>query len=192
MKIRKIAVAAVAPAAVAGVTLSSWAAVQATTSHPASAARVHHAPRTHHAAAAPTARAAAAPTARAAASSPAPLQAGMSAFERCVAWRESGDNPTASSSGLFGILPATWASLGYTGTGRPGLSHPAKGRVQPVVRPGRHAAVGALRRLLTGPLDQTSGQQRLRRAAMSHSAAGVISGCAGQPLIVARSCQYRS
>lgn len=40
----------------------------------------------------------------------------MSAFERCVAWRESGDNPTASSAGLFGILPATWASLGYQGT----------------------------------------------------------------------------
>jgi hypothetical protein len=42
--------------------------------------------------------------------------AGMSAFERCVAWRESGDNPSASSAGLFGILPATWASLGYPGT----------------------------------------------------------------------------
>ncbi len=40
----------------------------------------------------------------------------MSAFERCVAWRESGDNPTASSAGLFGILPATWESLGYPGT----------------------------------------------------------------------------
>ncbi len=45
-----------------------------------------------------------------------PLTAGMSAFEQCVAWRESGDNPTASSAGLFGILPATWASLGYPGT----------------------------------------------------------------------------
>jgi hypothetical protein len=42
--------------------------------------------------------------------------AGMSAFERCVAWRESSDNPTASSAGLFGILPSTWASLGYQGT----------------------------------------------------------------------------
>jgi hypothetical protein len=40
----------------------------------------------------------------------------MTAFEQCVAWRESGDNPTASSSGLFGILPATWASLGLPGT----------------------------------------------------------------------------
>jgi hypothetical protein len=47
---------------------------------------------------------------------PQPITAGMSAFEQCVAWRESGDNPTASSAGLFGILPATWASLGYSGT----------------------------------------------------------------------------
>ena len=44
------------------------------------------------------------------------LLSGMSAFERCVAWRESGDNPAASSAGLFGILPSTWASLGYPGT----------------------------------------------------------------------------
>jgi hypothetical protein len=44
------------------------------------------------------------------------ITAGMSSFEQCVAWRESGDNPTASSAGLFGILPATWASLGYQGT----------------------------------------------------------------------------
>ena len=42
--------------------------------------------------------------------------AGMSSFERCVAWRESGDNPTASSAGLFGILLSTWASLGFQGT----------------------------------------------------------------------------
>ncbi len=45
-----------------------------------------------------------------------PLTAGMSSFEQCVAWRESGDNPTASSAGLFGILPSTWAELGYSGT----------------------------------------------------------------------------
>ena len=45
-----------------------------------------------------------------------PLTAGMSSFEQCVAWRESGDNPTASSAGLFGILPVTWASLGFSGT----------------------------------------------------------------------------
>ena len=40
----------------------------------------------------------------------------MSSFEQCVAWRESGDNPTASSAGLFGILPSTWAELGLPGT----------------------------------------------------------------------------
>jgi len=45
-----------------------------------------------------------------------PITAGMSAYEQCVAWRESGDNPTASSAGLFGILPSTWAELGYSGT----------------------------------------------------------------------------
>jgi hypothetical protein len=45
-----------------------------------------------------------------------PLTAGMSSFEQCVAWRESGDNPTASSAGLFGILPSVWAQLGYSGT----------------------------------------------------------------------------
>lgn len=37
-------------------------------------------------------------------------------FQQCVAWRESGDNPTASSAGMYGILPSTWASLGYSGT----------------------------------------------------------------------------
>jgi hypothetical protein len=51
-----------------------------------------------------------------AATSNQPLTAGMSSFEACVAWHESGDNPTASSAGLFGILPATWAQLGYSGT----------------------------------------------------------------------------
>src|SRR5215469_2046228 len=45
-----------------------------------------------------------------------PLTARMSSFEQCVAWHESGDNPAASSAGLFGILPATWAQLGYSGT----------------------------------------------------------------------------
>jgi hypothetical protein len=65
--------------------------------------------KAHHKAAAKPAPAAAAP-------SPVSMFAGMSAFERCVAWRESGDNPEASSAGLFGILPSTWASLGYPGT----------------------------------------------------------------------------
>jgi hypothetical protein len=44
-----------------------------------------------------------------------PLTAGMSPFEQCVAWRESSDTPT-DPDGLFGILPSTWAQLGYSGT----------------------------------------------------------------------------
>jgi hypothetical protein len=44
-----------------------------------------------------------------------PLTAGMSSFEQCVAYRESTDTPT-DPDGLFGILPSTWASLGYSGT----------------------------------------------------------------------------
>jgi LysM repeat protein len=43
------------------------------------------------------------------------LTAGMSSFEQCVAFRESTDTPT-DPDGLFGILPSTWASLGYSGT----------------------------------------------------------------------------
>jgi LysM repeat protein len=43
------------------------------------------------------------------------LTAGMSSFESCVAFRESTDTPT-DPDGLFGILPSTWASLGYSGT----------------------------------------------------------------------------
>src|SRR5215469_14322994 len=157
MKINKIAAATIVPAVVAGITVSSWAAVQAATSDPSAQAAAHqkrevrpdhrvHAPgrRTaRHAAhahkqadralaASPvrhqsghgtqaTARhrsdaKAGSHAAQPTASSPSSLLSGMSAFERCVAWRESGDNPTASSAGLFGILPATWASLGYQGT----------------------------------------------------------------------------
>jgi hypothetical protein len=44
-----------------------------------------------------------------------PLTAGMSSFEQCVAFRESTDTPT-DPDGLFGILPSTWAELGYPGT----------------------------------------------------------------------------
>jgi len=43
------------------------------------------------------------------------VTAGESSFEQCVAWRESGDTPT-DPDGLFGILPSTWAELGYSGT----------------------------------------------------------------------------
>jgi hypothetical protein len=50
-----------------------------------------------------------------AATSGQPLTAGMSAFEQCVAWRESGNTPT-DPDGLFGILPSVWAQLGYSGT----------------------------------------------------------------------------
>jgi hypothetical protein len=155
MKLTKIATATLVPAAIAGVTLSGWAAVQAATGNPgshvqaqyaaqagrhlagqrtvdhkqhrssrelastakANAAKAQAAHRAHvqadHRA---RAHAASHPAAKAIASSPTSWKAGMSAFEQCVAWRESGDNPTASSSGLFGILPATWASLGYPGT----------------------------------------------------------------------------
>jgi hypothetical protein len=88
---------------------------------------VHHAARPAHAVAKQAAGGAAAssstPAQASQAAAPAqpatasqPLTAGMSSFEQCVAWHESGDNPTASSAGLFGILPATWAQLGYSGT----------------------------------------------------------------------------
>ncbi|HUZ51892.1 MAG TPA: hypothetical protein VMU94_05130 [Streptosporangiaceae bacterium] len=160
MKIKKIAAATLVPVAVAGVTVSSWAAVQASTSHPSAHAAAHHVREVHpvrplhpagqhkaghaadgsahkqaskaravstgrdharHGAQAKAhhrahAKAAAAPAAQPAAPSSASLTSGMSAFEQCVAWRESGDNPTASSAGLFGILPSTWASLGFPGT----------------------------------------------------------------------------
>src|SRR5262249_34096305 len=138
MKINKIAAAIVVPAVVAGVTVSSWAAVQAATSDPGAHAAAHQVRevRPHHRAHAPMHRTAkhaaharkqastagaaspgrhgshvtaghrahakaASHAAQPAASSPSSLQSGMSAFERCVAWRESGDNPTASSAGLF-------------------------------------------------------------------------------------------
>jgi hypothetical protein len=58
---------------------------------------------------------AAARRAKAAAAASQPLTSGMSGFEQCVAWRESSDTPT-DPDGLFGILPSTWASLGYSGT----------------------------------------------------------------------------
>ncbi len=85
---------------------------------PGSHARPGHAVHRAGHSAGPTKRATAAatPARRPVATSPPSMTSGMSAFEQCVAWRESGDNPTASSSGLFGILPATWASLGYAGT----------------------------------------------------------------------------
>ena len=160
MKIKKIAATTLVPAAVAGVTVSSWAAVQAATGHSGAHIAAHHAGpgRPVHPARSPSqqsdrnspvpgagkrgaeartvrsrqdrashrahatashrarTKAAASEPAQSTAPSSSVLLAGMSAFEQCVAWRESGDNPTASSAGLFGILPSTWASLGYQGT----------------------------------------------------------------------------
>jgi hypothetical protein len=140
MKISRLAAATLVPATVAGVVFTAMPFAQAA---PVPAHIVtHHAAPAHQAAkpakAAATARthAAAKPAAKPAASTgqaptqapaPAPAQtqpattgqsltSGMSSFEACVAWHESGDNPTASSAGLFGILPATWAQLGYSGT----------------------------------------------------------------------------
>jgi hypothetical protein len=52
---------------------------------------------------------------QAATTSSQPVTTGMSAFEQCVAWRESSDTPT-DPDGLFGILPSVWAQLGYSGT----------------------------------------------------------------------------
>jgi len=165
MKItKKIAAAVLVPAAVAGITVSSLAVVQASTDQPGQVqdpvrhvalaqpaklakpaahhatahkkageaaanslnharpakARAHHpahakAHRRAHAERTPAAQPTA-PSAQPSAPSSSSMFAGMSSFERCVAWRESGDNPTASSAGLFGILPSTWASLGYQGT----------------------------------------------------------------------------
>ena len=116
------------------VTAAKQAAPRRTASKPVKS-KAAHSPRPHHhhgpaahaqpvrpasapatTAPATTAPATTAPAAPAAAASPASLTSGMSAFEKCVAWRESGDNPTASSAGMFGILPATWASLGLPGT----------------------------------------------------------------------------
>jgi murein DD-endopeptidase MepM/ murein hydrolase activator NlpD len=53
-----------------------------------------------------------------ASTTPAPSTSGSAApssFQQCVAWRESSNTPT-DPDGLYGILPSTWASLGYSGT----------------------------------------------------------------------------
>jgi hypothetical protein len=144
MKISQIAAATLVPATLAGVVLTAAApfaqaapvATAAHATHHAAPAKVVKAtkpaePAPSHAAkqARPAHQATGSTAGAAQASAPAPapapapaaapaqpLTAGMSAFETCVAWHESGDNPTASSAGLFGILPATWAQLGYSGT----------------------------------------------------------------------------
>jgi LysM repeat protein len=77
---------------------------------PAPASQAEQAPASQ-AEQAPASQAAAAPAAPSGGS----LTSGMSSFEQCVAYRESSDTPT-DPDGLFGILPSTWASLGYSGT----------------------------------------------------------------------------
>lgn len=138
MKISQLAAATLIPATVAGVVLTAMPFAEAApAAHRVAHHAVHHAaparavkaaktaePKAHAStrpAAQPAATQHAASTAQAQPQTPAatasqPLTAGMSSFEACVAWHESGDNPTASSAGLFGILPATWAQLGYSGT----------------------------------------------------------------------------
>jgi hypothetical protein len=104
---------------------ATTAAVKPAAPHRVPRAVVHHArPVAHRAAGSTAGSAAQHPSQASQASTPMqpaaapgqPLTTGMSAFEQCVAWHESGDNPTASSAGLFGILPATWGQLGYSGT----------------------------------------------------------------------------
>ncbi len=137
MKISKLALATLVPATVAGVVLTAVPFAQAApAAHTATPAVHHSAPakpkphstrhhKAHHARHAANATAttpaqsgqATSGQASAQASTASqPITAGMSSFEQCVAWRESGDNPTASSAGMFGILPSTWAQLGYSGT----------------------------------------------------------------------------
>ena len=143
MRLSPLAAATLIPATVAGVVFTAMPFAQAS---PAPAAHhvAHHAAPAHavkpaktttavkaHATAKPAAARHATTTGKAAPQAPGqtpppapaqtattsqPLTAGMSSFEACVAWHESGDNPTASSAGLFGILPSTWAQLGYSGT----------------------------------------------------------------------------
>jgi hypothetical protein len=143
MKMSQIAAATLVPATLAGVVLTAMPLAQAAPA-PAHARIVHHtspaqtvkatkpakpshvparhtqAVAQHAAGDTASASTSPAPSQAAPQSQPVttsqPLTAGMSAFEQCVAWRESGDNPTASSAGLFGILPSTWAELGYSGT----------------------------------------------------------------------------
>jgi len=128
VRITPIAAASLIPATIAGVALTI---MPFATGAPAAAAASAHRPAavqgTSHARAASqhaTAKASARPAVTQAAAAPAAPQqpaapvmsAAEASFEKCVAWRESGDNPTASSAGMFGILPPIWAQLGYSGT----------------------------------------------------------------------------
>jgi hypothetical protein len=131
VRITPIAAASLIPATIAGVAFTIMPFAAGT---PAAAATRAHARTAVHstshvrAASQPahvTAQASArpevtqsAPAAQAAPQQPAApvMSAAEASFEKCVAWRESGDNPTASSAGMFGILPPIWAQLGYSGT----------------------------------------------------------------------------
>jgi len=136
MKINPIAVAAILPSAMAGIALSiaaplaqaSVSAAPVTAAHaparhvtdvtahqaakPKPKTRRHHHHHHHHTAAGASDAAAGSQDSAQAGPS---VTAGESSFEQCVAWRESGDTPT-DPDGLFGILPSTWAQLGYSGT----------------------------------------------------------------------------
>ncbi len=130
MKISKLAIATLVPATVAGVVATAVPFAQAAPAAPAAHAAPRRAYRRSRCAPRHPGQGQAAPCGPPQGASRAaphrarpqtsnvsqPLTAGMSSFEQCVAWRESGDNPTASSAGLFGILPSTWAQLGYSGT----------------------------------------------------------------------------
>jgi hypothetical protein len=134
MKLTPVAAAVLIPATLAGIAFSSVpfvngssaAAVTADLSVRPAARSVHtasHARRTAAAVAAKPATAATEPAAVSQAPAPGAAQpaapqmsAAEASFEQCVAWRESGNNPTASSAGMFGILPSIWAQLGYPGT----------------------------------------------------------------------------
>jgi LysM repeat protein len=67
------------------------------------------------AAAAPASASSASAPATSAAAPAASASSAPSSFQQCVAWRESSNTPT-DPDGLYGILPSTWASLGYWGT----------------------------------------------------------------------------
>jgi hypothetical protein len=123
-----LAAASLIPAAVAGIALTITPFAIGT---PAAAATHHPARAAVHSAPAPRASAPARPAVSQPAAAPAPaaqapaapqqpaapqMSAAEASFEKCVAWRESGNNPTASSAGMFGILPSIWAQLGYSGT----------------------------------------------------------------------------
>jgi hypothetical protein len=143
--ITPIAVATIAPAALAAVAASVMPFAQAAPALASAPVAAHHAVSPAHAAAATHSakthldgrtrpaghhhakrhharhhQATADQHAQAAAAQSQPSQvsqptAAESSFEQCVAWRESGNNPT-DPDGLFGILPSTWAQLGYSGT----------------------------------------------------------------------------